>query len=178
MNLPVPPGLQPIITRLEAGAGRPDLEELRLLLQRLELSPEGVRDFISFNAGGYQRNLVSRGAWHEILVICWLSGQRSPIHDHAGSACAFKVLHGTGREIVHQLQPDGRVRPLCSRRLPPGFVAASREADIHEVANLQPQQRPLITLHIYSPPLAQMRTYHRSPARQASAATSNGGHSR
>ncbi len=169
MNPPVPAKLRPVIARLEAGAGRPDLEELRRLLQQLDLSPEGVRDFISFNAGGYQRNLVSCGAWHEILVICWLSGQRSPIHDHAGSACAFKVLHGTDREIIHQLQPDGSVRPLCSRRLPPGYVAASREADIHEVANLQPQQRPLITLHIYSPPLVRMRTYHRTYAPQVTA---------
>jgi cysteine dioxygenase len=156
---PIPVKLRSFITHLEAAAGHPDLETLRGSLEKLEVTADDVGDFVSFSRSGYQRNLVSRGPWHEVFVICWLSGQRSSIHDHAGSACAFKVLLGSGRETIHHLLPDGRVRPLCQRDLPTGHIVASRETDIHEVANHQPPGQPLITLHIYSPPLRSMRKY-------------------
>ena len=42
-----------------------------------------------------------------------------------------------------------------------GQVCGSYDTDIHEVSNRQPDGRPLITLHIYTPPLHAMGKYTR-----------------
>ena len=40
-----------------------------------------------------------------------------------------------------------------------GLHLRSYDSDIHQLANLEPPGRDLITLHVYSPPLARMRLY-------------------
>ena len=53
------------------------------------------------------------------------------------------------------------------RWLPPGTLCASREFDIHEVANTQPQAS-LVTLHVYSPPLRDVNLYRCAETASAS----------
>src|SRR5262249_15857180 len=126
---------------------------------RLELCWEDVADFIRFSEQGYTRNLVRAGTWYHVLVLCWKNGQRSPIHDHAGSSCCVRVLRGVMTETAFVFPGNGHVKAMGSRDFLPSCVIGSEDADMHQVSNLQPGTADLVTLHVYSPPLRVMGTY-------------------
>jgi cysteine dioxygenase len=154
-----PPALHNLFAYLDQLDGRALLEELVAELARTEVSCDHVADFIRFSERGYTRNLVKGGPWYNLLVLCWKNGQRSPIHDHAGSSCAVRVLRGTATETAFAFAPNGHVWATGSRHHRPGAVLGSQDSDLHQISNLQADGADLVTLHIYSPPLLWMGTY-------------------
>ena len=42
----------------------------------------------------YTRNLVGGDSRFNVIVMGWSEGQRTPIHDHAGSHCIMKIVSG------------------------------------------------------------------------------------
>jgi len=160
MTSPVlPPALEPIVRYLDNLTERAPLDELRTRLRDSRVSLRDLREWMHFDAEHYRRNLVSRGKWYDLLVICWRSGQRSPIHDHAGSSCAFKVMTGICSETVYGFGPCGQVYPLHTLDQAEGAIVATQDSDTHQVSNLQPHDQDLVTLHIYSPPLSAMHAF-------------------
>ena len=159
MTAACPPVLLPLLKYLDHLKGRAELPDLHMLLTTLSIAPGDVRDCAKFDDTRYCRNLIASGPWYDLLVICWKSGQRSPIHDHAGSSCAFKVLTGACSETVYAFSPCGQVYPTHTIRQPAGAVVATEDEDTHQVSNLEPCGQDLITLHIYSPPLKSMHTF-------------------
>lgn len=151
-----PPVIEPLIEYLDGLNGRAPLGRLRELLAQSRVTLDDLAGYAEFSETGYTRNLVCEGAWYHMLVLCWRSGQRSPIHNHAQSTCALKVLAGVGTETVFEHTPCGQVKAMSSTDLPAGMVCASQDADTHQVSNLQVNGQDLVTLHIYSPPLVEM----------------------
>jgi cysteine dioxygenase len=135
------------------------LPELQAALRELVIRLEDVSRWVLFDPNGYRRNLMHAGTSYQALVLCWRSGQRSPIHDHRGSSCGVRVLKGTALETVFARTPSGMVYATHSREHPAGSVCASQDADIHQVSNLSDDGSDLVTLHVYSPPLLSMGTY-------------------
>jgi cysteine dioxygenase len=138
---------------------RADLEELTARMRQLRIDCDDVAEHVLFASRGYARNLVRTGPWYSALVLCWRNGQRSPIHDHAGSSCGVRVLRGTMTETRFEFAPNGHVKAVESRDFAPGSVIGSQDFDLHQVSNLQAGDADLVTLHIYSPPLVKMGTY-------------------
>jgi cysteine dioxygenase len=138
---------------------RPPLAELSDALRRLDITCDDVADFVRFSEKSYMRNLVRGSDWYHVLVLCWKNGQRSPIHDHAGSSCAVRVLRGTLTETLFEFTPHGHVKATLSRDLSPGSVTATEDDGLHQISNLQAGDADLVTLHVYSPPLWVMGTY-------------------
>ena len=160
MSAPTPPQkLAPLIHYLDRLTGRASIERLRELLTQTNITLDDLREFAQFDNAHYRRNLVAIGEWYEILVICWQSGQRSPIHNHAKSTCGLKVLDGICTETVFDHSPCGQVVALHSTHVNAGHVCASQDTDTHQVSNLQAGNRNLVTLHIYSPPLRSMQKF-------------------
>jgi cysteine dioxygenase len=135
------------------------LDDLTAELEELDLDCAELSEFIRFSERGYMRNLVRGGDWYNVLVLCWKNGQRSPIHDHAGSSCGVRVLRGTATETLFEFAPNGHIWATHSRKLKPGSVTGSQDSDMHQISNLQPGDADLVTLHVYSPPLLWMGTY-------------------
>lgn len=148
------------IDRAFAGLDRFDGQlSLRAIMDffgEVPLSIDDVASYLTFRSDRYVRNRLHDGPLYQALVLCWRNGQRSPIHNHRGSHCGVKVLHGVATESVFTLAPNGLVVPVGSRDLPPGHTCASADEDIHQVSNLQAGGADLVTLHIYSPPLVRM----------------------
>jgi cysteine dioxygenase len=115
--------------------------------------------FVQFDSEHHRRNPVAIGEWHEILVICRQSGQRSPIHHHAKSTCGLKVLRGVCSETVFDHAPCGQVVALRTGQLSAGCITASQDTDTHQLSNLQAPGHELVTLHIYAPPLRSMQEF-------------------
>jgi cysteine dioxygenase len=98
-----------------------------------------------------------------MLLLCWRAGQRSPIHDHGGSVGVVMLLEGRLTETMFEQVDDERVRPCNTYRWKPGAITGADVPDIHQLSNLQPKERDMVTLHCYAPPLSGFKTYsHRS----------------
>jgi cysteine dioxygenase len=135
---------------------------LRVILDWLECVPlcaEDVANYLIFHPERYVRNRFHDGPSYQALLLCWRNGQRSPIHNHRGSACGVKVLRGIATETFFTRAPNGLIVPVSTRELTPNQICGSVEDDTHQVSNLQPGQADLVTLHIYSPPLVRMEVF-------------------
>jgi cysteine dioxygenase len=135
------------------------LAELTAALRDLRIDSADFADFVRFSDRHYMRNLMRAGPWYHAVVICWKNGQRSPIHNHAGSSCGVRVVRGTLTETRFEFAANGHVKAIGSRDSPAGSVLGSEDADIHQISNLQPGTADLVTLHVYTPPLLWMETY-------------------
>lgn len=153
------PKLASLIRYLDSLRGRADLAVLQRLLTEAGVTRADIEEACVFGTRGYRRNTISRSDWYELLALCWRSGDCTPIHDHKGSSCAFRVVAGEGTEIRFVPTASGLVCPSQTNRMRPGYVCAAEDADIHQVANMQGAGTDLITLHIYSPPIEKMNTY-------------------
>ena len=151
--------LDSLFAYLDGVDGRVPLDELTSRLADLEIDCGDVAEFIRFSNKGYARNSMREGRWYHAWAMCWKNGQRSPIHDHAGSSCGVRVLRGALTETIFERAPNGHIKAVCSRDLAAGAVCGSENADMHQISNLQAGAADLVTLHIYSPPLARMGTY-------------------
>lgn len=146
-----------------------DLEELNCYEQRIPLTVlqqwlekaalglEQVRPFLRFGAEHYVRNLMYAGPAYQALVLCWRGGQRSPIHDHVGSACGVRVIQGVATETSFARSETGLLFATGSSHLAAGEICARQDDDVHQMSNLRAGD--LVTLHIYSPPLLCMNMY-------------------
>ncbi len=153
------PKLARLIAYLDSVTGRVDLKTLARHLGELSIGRADVEAACIFGVKGYRRNTISESPHYELLALCWRSGHVTPIHDHRGVSCAFRVVEGTGTEIRFRLTDSGLICPALVNAMPPGYVCAADDADIHQVANMQAPGVDLVTLHIYSPPISKMNTY-------------------
>ncbi len=169
------PKLAELIDYLDGLKGQADLGKLAKLLSGLKLTRKDVAPACVFGEKGYRRNRIAGSEHYELLALCWRSGDRTPIHDHQGVSCAFRVVEGTGTEIRFTGTPSGLVCPTNAVSMKPGYVCAAAEADIHQVANMQAPGADLITLHIYSPPIRKMNTYEFAAAIPADVANKYAG---
>ncbi|MGO9466697.1 MAG: cysteine dioxygenase [Isosphaeraceae bacterium] len=151
--------LQAMFRHLDALTARPDLARLVDELSRFEIDLDDLAEHVHFADSGYKRNLVRAASNYHAWVLCWKNGQRSPIHDHNGSACVVRVLRGTLTETLFEVAPNGHVKATFSRDFAAGSLTGSEDTDIHQVSNLQAENAVLVTLHVYTPPLTQMNTF-------------------
>ncbi len=151
--------LSEIVAQLSSLTKPASLDELHSILGDLEIERADVEDFCLFNPLCYSRNPVAANENFELLCICWLPGQSSLIHDHTGSACGVRVITGAMTETIFERTTENRARPVRTNHYDAGYVCGSCDREIHQISNFQAGDRVLITLHVYSPPLAQMNNY-------------------
>lgn len=147
--------LLPGLTRLaESLKDSPELSQLELqqVLRELDIdvSDVDVQPLLRFDPTNYARNFVLDTPTLQILVLCWAPGQASKVHDHGVSNCGLRVLSGAAVETVYQGTLD-RCTPSGSEVLETGDIRVNAGSHLHRIENAGPA--PLVTLHIYSPPL-------------------------
>jgi cysteine dioxygenase len=147
------------LAELDGYTDRIPLDVLKAWLWNSEVTLDDVRPYLKFSVEHYVRNLMHSGPSYQALVICWHSGQRSPIHDHRGSSCAVKIISGVATETSFARAANGMYYATASRQLAAGDSCASQDFDVHQMSNLQAEGHDLVTLHIYSPPLFRMNMF-------------------
>ena len=155
----IPDCLGDLVKYLQGLTERASIERLHQLLTELNVGLQDLQPFMSFGPQTYRRNLICENEWFELLCICWRSGQRSPIHNHAGSTCGLRIIEGVCTETVFELTDCGQYKPVSSSDCSANEVCSTQDEEVHQVSNLQAEGKDLVTLHIYSPPLRQMDTY-------------------
>lgn len=151
ITLPLQAEVLPIEARLREASG---LAGLRRLVEDATL--DDVASAVRFSVQGYARVPLARTDDAELLVMGWLPGQRTLIHDHGFSHGFVKVLAGEGSDDSFALVEERAV--LAQRRgFAAGMLIEERPDQIHRLTN--DSSNVLITLHAYSPALEGVRTY-------------------
>jgi cysteine dioxygenase len=111
---------------------------------------------LRFAADSYTRILLLATPRAEMLLMGWLPGHASRIHDHGVSHGLARVLAGSGVEDA--FTPEGeRLRPGPTRAFRQGDVLFEAPGDVHRLRNTGSDL--LVTLHVYAPRLQEYRTY-------------------
>ncbi len=159
------PGIAGLVNWLDGIDRRPGLDELDHHLSAASLNLKALRDCIGYADDGYQRNVIKKNEFYELVAICWTPGQDTPIHDHVGSDCAFLIADGVSTETIYELNSEGLAVPTEVRTYQAGEVCAAEEPDIHRVSN--DTNGELINVHVYTPPLYAYNIY--APASESTA---------
>jgi len=150
-------GLGGLVEWLDSINRRPGLAELDRHLTGIEVNLPALKQCIGYADDGYQRNVIKKSEHYELVAICWIPGQETPIHDHVGSDCAFLIVDGVATETIYETNEEGLAYPINARNYQPGEVCAAEEPDIHRVSNDTDSE--LVNLHIYTPPLHAYNIY-------------------
>ncbi|MET8308851.1 cysteine dioxygenase family protein [Micromonospora sp. NPDC005173] len=95
---------------------------------------------------------LASGADHEVWALSWLPGQGTDLHDHGGSAGAFRVVAGA---LTEETVASGRLHP---RLLAAGTGRRFGPRHVHVVTNRGTE--PAVSVHVYRPALVRMTRYH------------------
>lgn len=134
-------------------------ERMAEILQRVHIAPGEMKPYVCFSDLRYARNLVHKTDRFEIMIMCWQSGQRSSIHDHAGSLGGLKVISGELTESLFVKAANGMIKAMSSLDYRAGAIRIEQTSLIHQISNLQPDPSRSISLHVYVPPLVRMNVY-------------------
>lgn len=145
--------------KLNALRAAPTLADLDGWLSEVQVTETDVRPFRFFKPGTYARHRVMRNEYVELLVLCWLPGQRTPIHDHNGSYGAVRVCEGVMWETTFALNEARELYYRAAREWGRGEVTDANVPDIHQLGNPECSGQSLVTLHLYAPPLGVLNTY-------------------
>lgn len=126
--------------------------ELRGAVARLALRPDVWSPCVRHDAEERFYEEIFRDEHLSAWLICWMPGQETGFHDHAGSAGAVTVASGTLLE--QRLSPLGDIVGSLRSR---GDVFDFERGVVHNVRHHG--AGPATTLHAYSPPLTDMGEY-------------------
>jgi 3-mercaptopropionate dioxygenase len=165
------PGLNELITRLDAAVEAADPEAITLQVkQDLEELLGGSalalpEHFLVPRPDCYARRLLHQDPANRYtaVVMTWGPGQATAVHDHGGLWCVEGVVEGRMRVTQYDVVPDSegafRVTPLES--MDAGVGSAGRlipPTDFHVLGNARPD-RASVTLHVYGGSLDACRVF-------------------
>ncbi len=131
------------------------------LLAEYAQAHDDWKEYALFDPSRYTRNLVHRCSYFEVLLLCWESGQASPIHDHAGQDCWMAVLEGELEEQHYSAPGGARSGPLREGRrtqVSRGGVSFIQDGiALHRIRPLHGARG--MSLHLYSRPIDTCRVY-------------------
>lgn len=148
-----------LIEWLDALRALPSLSDIEAWLRDVRVTENDLRLYRAFKPGTYARHRVVRGEFAELLALCWLPGQRTPIHDHDGSFGAVRVCEGVMWETMFALNDARELYYQSAREWRSGQVTGASVPDIHQLGNPEVSGQDLVTLHLYAPPLNVLNTY-------------------
>jgi cysteine dioxygenase len=149
-------------------------EAVRRYMEDMRLSAEALWPYAHFREQFYTRNLVYRDSLFEVMVICWMAGQKTPIHTHNGqlgwmavaqgemSVHNYKYLscdHPEFQNVVGidclagatQIELDRLTTDVCAESSP--IACVDKQQSIHQIENADRAQAGCISLHVYSLPI-------------------------
>jgi cysteine dioxygenase len=149
-----------VINKLPVEDRRSD--KIRQLVQRTHISETEIEKCMVFSNEGYARNLFYKNTDFEVLVMCWKSGQKSPIHDHDNCLSIEKVFSGhLAFTTYHRVDENSdEIYQGETYTGVPGDVADVAAGAIHLLDNPHEFGSDAITVHFYFPPLKRMKCFN------------------
>lgn len=137
-----------------------NLDNTFKLMQLVNIDSEEIKKCINFSEDNYTRNLFYKDDRFEVLIMCWNKNQKSPIHDHYQSFSVEKIISGKiiNTNYHYTNSNTDEIQETNSETLSIGGVIFSHPGEIHKI---EPADNlPAISIHLYSPPLKQMKCFN------------------
>ena len=151
-KLNLPHSLSRLITFIkEAVEEEGKLSPLRAkeLVLKAEIRTEDLMYYADFDhplEDCYGRKLVHDGGNFEIMVMSWMPGDYSSIHNHGYTEWGVVQVFGPTHHMIYQLK-DNTLSFAKRELLPPGTAIKVNNALIHQMGNAT--TAPYLTLHVY-----------------------------
>lgn len=143
-------------------------------ISEVQLRPEALQPYVYWNDTFYTRNLIYRDDFFEVLTLCWLPGQKTPIHSHNGQLGWVSVLQGEvavdeyrylrcsspeNRNVVgldclaggRNVELQHLTRTTASND--GSVLTVDKTHTIHQIENVESSRLGSVTLHVYSKPI-------------------------
>jgi cysteine dioxygenase len=135
----------------------PTPKELKEALDLLDIRVEELKDYL-MEAGAfpYGRKLLFKNEYLEILVMNWNNYFRCAPHDHGNSYGWVSVVKGESTHTIYELKGEIPV-PKVTRVEPENTSFFAARSMVHDMENQTDGE--LVTLHVYSPPISNMKVY-------------------
>ena len=144
----LPPSLDRLLKNIRASAMlTPEIARQCAIEAKIE-----VRDLLPWAdfkhpvADSYGRQLVYDGGTFEIMVMSWLPGDFSAIHDHGATEWGAVQCFGEAEHYTYKLE-NGILSTLKRTDYIPASVKQVDSDLIHQMGN--PGEAPFLSLHIY-----------------------------
>ena len=99
--------------------------------------------YLNFTHKNYSRNLMIETDYYQMYLLCWLPKQKTPIHDHPGNGCMFKIIQGQLEETLY----DTNCNLLATKTHHANDVTCIKNK-LHTMENKSNNYS--VSLHIYS----------------------------
>lgn len=137
-----------------------DLQMVLAQWRAMQFTWQDVEPYVRYHPNQYQRILIAYKADYMLVVMCWLPGQSSGCHDHLHSNCILQILKGQAVEYNCVRGADGLVEQTgTSNSYGVGTLVQTAIGGIHTFGNAPESIEPLITMHLYTPPLSSINLY-------------------
>lgn len=140
-----------IADHLRNGASLHDLTDL------IGESCNGWEEYVCFSTEKYNRQLVSRNEYVDVVVISWDSNQYSGLHDHPTNGCIMRVMQGQLQEDVYIREDDKFTLSKTKKILSAQTSFIQGKSGIHNIKNGSEKS---VSVHIYSPPNYKLTYYN------------------
>lgn len=139
-----------------------NIEKLQTIMKNYDASLGEWKRFAMWNKEKlYTRNLIATdNEKFTLMLLCWNAASWSPIHDHAGTECVFRVIQGEIQEKLYEYPEEDaeELKYLETISVKAGETTwINDDTAIHAVGN--PTSDLGVTLHCYIPPYDKCRCF-------------------
>jgi SAM-dependent methyltransferase len=105
-------------------------------------------DFEHPVADSYGRKIIAEGKNYELMVMSWIPGDFSGIHDHGSASCGAVQVFGPAEHAVFEIK-NNALSTLDRWDLKPLDILGINHSLIHQMGN-PIKNLPFVSLHVYA----------------------------
>jgi len=123
--------------------------QIQRLVENTNITSEELMPWVDFDhpvTDSYGRKLVYDGGHFEIMVMSWVPGDFSGIHDHGSTQWGAVQCFGAAEHYIYRFT-NGLLSTLEPAHYAPGMVRAVDHSLIHQMTNSGTE--PFLSLHVY-----------------------------
>lgn len=123
--------------------------EMRSLVLSANVQAEDLLPWADYDhpvQDSYGRRMIHKGPHFEVMVMSWLPGDFSAIHDHGHTQWGAVQVFGPAEHATFAVQ-DGLLRTTARFNFSPGDVVGINHGMTHQMGNATDE--PFVSLHVY-----------------------------
>jgi len=118
---------------------------------RLEIPIAQLQSYAHWNSNFYTRNCIERTDHYELILLCWESGQDTPVHCHGGEECWVYVMEGKLKETHIQVEENELITESIEILSKGEKSFMCDDLGYHKLENIADHRS--ISLHLYMDPI-------------------------
>ena len=136
-----------------------ELDKCIQVAKKIEIPINEFEDFSSWSDDCYTRNCIERNDKYELILLCWKSGDETPIHDHDGQQCWVYQVDGELIEQRFKADENGKLMQTNELLVKPGEVSYMEDNMGYHLLKNESTSKAM-SLHLYMQPIDSCRIFN------------------